>query len=63
MKCRYCKKSGHMQKECFKWIKENGDIITLQGKQYKANQVTAEKNLGAITASGYPALHSLRTVL
>ena len=23
MKCRYCKKSGHMQKECYKRIKEN----------------------------------------
>ena len=23
MKCRYCKKSGHMQKECNKRIKEN----------------------------------------
>ena len=37
MKCCYCKKSGHMQKECYKWIKENGAMITAQGKQYKAN--------------------------
>ena len=63
MKCRYCKKSGHMHKECYKWIKENGAMITAQGKQYKANEVTAEKNVGAITASGYPALNSVRTVL
>ena len=28
MKCRYCKKSGHMQKECYKRIKENGAMIT-----------------------------------
>ena len=63
MKCRYCKKTGHMQKECYKRIKENGAMTTAQGKQYKANEVTAEKNVGAITASGYPALNSVRTVL
>ena len=63
MKCRYCKKTGHMQKECYKRIKENGAMITAQGKQYKANEVTSEKNVGAITASGYPALNSVRTVL
>ena len=63
MKCRYCKKTGHMQKECYKRIKENGAMITAQGKQYKANEVTAEKNVGAITASGYPALNSAWAVL
>ena len=63
MKCRYCKKTGHMQKECYKRIKENGAMITAQGKQYKANEVTAEKNVGAITASGYPALNSVWAVL
>ena len=63
MKCRYCKKSRHMQKECYKRIKENGAMITAQGKQYKANEVTAEKNVGAITASGYPALNSAWAVL
>ena len=62
MKCRYCKKSGHMQKECYKRIKENGAIITAQGKQYKANKVT-KKTVGAITASGYPALNSVRAIL
>ena len=62
MKCHYCKKSGHMQKECYKWIKENGAMITAQGKQYKANEVT-EKTVGAITASGYPALNSVLAVL
>ena len=62
MKCRYCKKSGHMQKECYKRIKENGAMITAQGKQYKANEVT-EKTVGTITASGYPALNSVRAVL
>ena len=62
MKCRYYKKSGHMQKECYKRIKENGAMITAQGKQYKANEVT-EKNVGAISASGYPALNSVRAVL
>ena len=39
MKCHYCKKLGHMQEECYKWIKENGAMITAQGKQYKANEV------------------------
>ena len=62
MKCRYCKKSGHMQKECYKRIKENWAMITEQGKQYKANEVT-KKTVGAITASGYPALNSVRAVL
>ena len=62
MKCRYCKKSGHMQKECYKRIKENGAMITAQGKQYKANEIT-ETTVGAITASGYPALNSVRAVL
>ena len=63
MKCRYCKKTGHMQKECYKPIKENGAMITAQGKQYKANEVTAEKSVGAISASGYPALNSAWAVL
>ena len=62
MKCRYCKKSGHMQKECYKRIKENGAMITAQGKQYKANEIT-EKMVGAITASGYTALNSVWTIL
>ena len=52
MKCRYCKKSRHMQKECYKWIKENGAMLNGQGKQYRANEVV-EKNVGAISASGY----------
>ena len=62
MKCCYCKKFGHMQKECYKRIKENGAMITAQGKQYKANKIT-EKTVGAITASGYPALNSVQAVL
>ena len=62
MKCRYCEKSGHMQKECYKQIKENGAMITAQGKQYKANEVT-KKTVGAISASGYLALNSVRAVL
>ena len=37
-------------------------MITEQGKQYKANEVT-KKTVGAITASGYPALNSVRAVL
>ena len=36
----------------------NGAMITTQGKQYKANEIT-EKTVGAITASGYPALNSV----
>ena len=32
-------------------------MITAQGKQYKANEIT-KKMVGAITASGYPALNS-----
>ena len=62
MMCRYCKKSGHMQKECYKRIKENGAMITTQGKQYWANEIT-ETTVGGITASGYPALNSVRAVL
>ena len=38
-------------------------MITAQGKQYKANEVTTEKNVGAVSASGYQALNSVRTVL
>ena len=62
MKCRYCKKSEHMQKECYKRIKENGAMITAQGKQYRANKIT-KMTVGAITASGYPALNSVRAIL
>ena len=62
MKCRYCKKSGRMHKECYKRIKENRAMITAQGKQYKANEIT-ETMVGAITASGYPALNSVLAVL
>ena len=62
MKCHYCKKSRHMQKECYKRIKENGAMITAQGKQYRANKIT-KMTVGAITASGYPALNSVRAIL
>ena len=62
MKCRYCKKSGHMQKECYKPIKENGAMITAQGKQHKANEIN-KTTVGAITASGYPTLNSVQAVL
>lgn len=35
MTCRYCKKNGHMQKECCKEMAENRVMINTQGKPYK----------------------------
>ena len=32
-KCRYCKKSGHMQKECYKWSDDHCARQTVQSQQ------------------------------
>ena len=62
MKCRYCKKNRHMQKECYKRIKENRTMINAQGKPYRANEIM-EKNMSSIQASGYLVLNSVQVVL
>ena len=37
MTCCYCKKTGHMQKECQKRIAKNGVMIRAQGPPYQNN--------------------------
>ena len=64
-KCRYCKKTGHMQKECRKRIKENGQMINAQGKPYgpRANEMVLHLPAAKATnvsASCQLALKSLR---
>lgn len=41
--CRYCKKSGHFQRECFKRKKENGAMLDAQGKPMKFNSIEEEQ--------------------
>ena len=37
IKCHYCNKTGHIQKYCFKWKKDNADK---KGKQKENDRVT-----------------------
>jgi hypothetical protein len=34
--CRYCKKKGHLQKACFKRIRENGKMVDAKGQPYRS---------------------------
>ena len=40
--CRYCKATGHFQRDCFKRKKENGKMIDATGKPYKINPIEEE---------------------
>ena len=40
--CRYCKVTGHFQRDCFKRKKENGKMVDSQGKPFKVSQVEDE---------------------
>jgi hypothetical protein len=40
--CRYCKKTGHFQRECFKRKKENGPMVDAKGKPMKFNSIEEE---------------------
>jgi Retrotransposon gag protein/Zinc knuckle len=42
--CRYCKKTGHFQRECFKRKKDNGAMVDAQGKPLKFNSIENEEN-------------------
>ena len=44
--CRYCKKKGHMQRECQKRITENGAMTNAEGKPFtkKVNAPAVEDN-------------------
>lgn len=48
MKCHYCKKMGHPQKNCFKRKRENGAMV--DWKTVKAIEEQEEPNLGAVEA-------------
>jgi Retrotransposon gag protein/Zinc knuckle len=41
--CRYCKKTGHFQRECFKRKKDNGAMVDAQGKPLKFNSIENEQ--------------------
>jgi hypothetical protein len=43
--CRYCKATGHFQRDCFKRKKENGKMIDANGKPYRINQIEEEKTV------------------
>ena len=47
--CRYCKKRGHMQRECRTRLRENGKMVDAQGKPFtpKANAVIDDNDRGA----------------
>jgi len=40
--CRYCKATGHFQRDCFKRKKENGKMVDSQGKPFKVSQIEDE---------------------
>jgi hypothetical protein len=44
--CRYCKATGHFQRDCFKRKKENGKMIDAAGKPYKINPIEEEDSHG-----------------
>jgi hypothetical protein len=37
--CRYCKKTGHFQKDCMKRKREKGAMVDAQGKPYKVSSL------------------------
>jgi hypothetical protein len=39
MKCRYCKKAGHLQKACFARIRNNAPMVDKDGRPYRVNAV------------------------
>ena len=49
IKCRYCKKMGHMQKECRSRIRDGAPMVDFQGKviSRNVNAVTEESNSSA----------------
>ena len=49
--CRYCKATGHFQRDCFKRKKENGKMIDAAGKPYKINQIEEEDSQGDSNAT------------
>jgi len=66
--CRWCKKTGHMQKECRARIKANGKMVDANGKPFekKINAATADdiaveikdgSNVGSIYAASVNALN------
>jgi hypothetical protein len=42
MKCRYCKKTGHLQKVCFSRIRNNAPMVDKDGKPYRVNAVNQD---------------------
>lgn len=39
IKCRYCKKTGHFQRDCLKRKRENGAMLDKFGKPFKVNPI------------------------
>jgi hypothetical protein len=35
--CRYCKKKGHLQKDCFSWKRDQASMVDANGKPYQQN--------------------------
>jgi hypothetical protein len=35
--CRYCKKKGHLQKDCFSWKRDQAPMVDANGKLYQQN--------------------------
>ena len=52
--CRFCKKSGHMQKDCFARKKANAPMVDKDGKPY-------EKRVNAVDAAAATAVSEDRT--
>jgi len=47
-KCRYCKKSGHFQKECFSRRRDNAPMVGADGQPYRNNSVSQLDDRGQV---------------
>jgi hypothetical protein len=42
VQCRYCKKTGHVQKDCYKWKKDQAPMVNTQGEAYPSGVALIE---------------------
>ena len=57
IKCRYCKKMGHMQKECKSRLRDNAPEVDANGKPYAS---FSSKPSGS--PAGNPRVHAVQEI-
>ena len=55
--CRYCKKKGHLQKECYTRARDKAPMVDAQGKPYKKAQAITTSSVGRAQAEGKEPLN------